>query len=164
MAIGVIVLSLAWIGVAIWVGRKRRASRVPPLDETRRASQIVRVPTWKAIQHVAIRCIGEAKDGNNFPRARDEIRRAAINGDVTIWGKKQIMSWAVGQTTFESYLTEIPSGYWKTHKISAMAADESLNLNYASTVPIGSGATFAYADLHIRESQISEFWPVTFKS
>jgi len=134
-------------------------------DKTRATSTAYESPIWKAIQHVAI-CIGEPKDTNYFPKARVLIRQAALDGHLTIWGKKQIekATWATAWK-YSDITTKIERDYWSTHVIKSNASVEMQNPNVPFTqtesyVPSEPhGWENSYADLRASEEQINILWP-----
>lgn len=124
-------------------------------------------PMWKAVQHVAI-SIGEPKDGKCFPRARNDIRQATIDGHLKIWGRKQLTD---RERTYSEVITEVPIAYWHISKIGPIATTdhpyEAMYLNQAHTQPEGRGwgpkgfeEKNAYSDLYVNWAQILRLWPI----
>jgi len=111
-------------------------------------------PIWKAIHHIA-HVISEPPESTYYPKARSIIRQKAKDGEITIWGKKQIddrIEW-IKERKFSEVLTEIPKEYWSTSKILPFAATDNKYVNNPYTAPEAIGAweseKNSYADLRI---------------
>jgi hypothetical protein len=98
-------------------------------------------PIWEAIVFVARR-IGEEKDTTYFPQSRAHIRQEALNGNLTLWGRKQIeppeifKNLAEYARRFSEVLTVIPKEYWNISKLTegTLAADYA-SLHYSRVWP-----------------------------
>jgi hypothetical protein len=118
---------------------------------------VERMPIWKAVHHVA-ECLHERReDGDAFPKSRDALRQAAIDGKITIWGKKQL-ALVSASPMFDSCVTAIPQEYWRLHKITGIASEAPINPIYPFTISVDGVTTLAYADLHVDEPQITKVW------
>ena len=121
-------------------------------------------PLWKAVAYIAEK-IGETRDeGEYFPRTRAAIRQKAIDGELMMWGKKQIQSdqpW-VETRRFDEILTAIPSEYWGVSKLSATGTYEQEYVNNPYTLPAHPGAweneRNAFADLRVNWKQVAGCW------
>ena len=157
--------------VNYWVGFKRQWKRCfgaarevfgLAADNTT-ANLIHDTPLWAAVAYVAEK-IGETKNTDFFSETRNLIRQKALDGELTIWGKRQIddqSSWVVTRT-FDEVLTVIPPEYWGVSKISAYGAVEQEHVNNPYTLPAHAGAWVkernAYADLQVNWQQHMECW------
>jgi hypothetical protein len=96
-----------------------------------------------------------------FPNTRALIRQKALDGDLTLWGKKQLDNLPEGftQRQFSDVLTAIPSSYWAVSKIAASAAIESKFPNVPHTQPEFRAAwpneRNSYADLQVNWEQFT---------
>jgi hypothetical protein len=90
-----------------------------------------------------------------FPKTRALIRQKALDGHLTLWGKKQLDNLPEGftQRQFSDVLTAIPPSYWAVSKISPSAAVENNFTNVPHTQPESRAAwpneRNSYADLHV---------------
>ena len=122
-------------------------------------------PIHRAIRHVAA-CIAESGDdiatGDSYAGARAELRRAAMDGVLVIAGHKQMLDrWA--STIFSESVSRIPRAYWKTHDITATAANPDTpaqsSAHTALTPPLLRHAANAYSDLRVHWDDILRLWP-----
>jgi hypothetical protein len=122
-------------------------------------------PIHRAIRHVAL-CIGEARVGTGtggaFERARAELRKAAMDGALTLAGRRQLFDrWA--STLFSESFTKIPRAYWKTHEITATAISQDNPARAAAhtalTPPLLRHVANAYSDLRVPWDDVLRLWP-----
>jgi hypothetical protein len=116
-------------------------------------------PIYKAILFVAGK-IQEPQDQEWFPRSRVYIRQQALDGRLTLWGRKQLDPPGPFKDSrkFSEVLTLIPKEYWAISKMMAGA----LAVQYAATVPhsgeeqAGSWPrpTNAYSDIQVNWGQL----------
>lgn len=119
-----------------------------------------KMPIWKAVHHVAVCLYERREDGDAFPKARDALRQAAIDGKITIWGKKELELAAITVSpVFDACMTAIPRDYWNLHRLTGVASEAPINPIYPFTISVdGVFPKLAYADLHVDEPQIIEVW------
>jgi hypothetical protein len=122
------------------------------------------VPIHRAVRHVA-HCIGEvegsAAHGDRFPRARDAIRQAAMNGSLKIRGRKQMLDrWS--STLFSEVASRIPREYWKTHELTTLTASDGngarASVHTALKPPLFRTAGIGYSDLEVDWDEVSRLW------
>jgi hypothetical protein len=108
----------------------RALSRHPtdgvPLPTTRRREEDERcpeMPIWKAIQHVS-RIIGE-NDSTSYPRSRQAIRQAALEGQLVVWGRKEIPpAHLKAPQGASSVRSKIAPEYWHDYELTSYATVE----------------------------------------
>jgi hypothetical protein len=121
-------------------------------------------PVHKAVAHVAS-AIGDADASEYFPRARLEIRQAAFNGSVIIWGNKSAkkMGGGLGRNAIAS---PIPKEYWETAEITHMATDPLVDDHFHTFPHRYTDGMFGeeislYAKLRMNWDEIVKRWPIT---
>jgi len=116
-------------------------------------------PLWKVIELVSSQ-INEQRDGHYFPKSRAYIRQQALDGRLTIWGRRQLDPPKPFKEIrkFSDVLTSIPREYWAISKLSAACTTpQEYSDRIPSTLPEQSGSwaeeTSAYADLYANWEQ-----------
>ena len=81
-------------------------------------------PIWKAVLHVA-RIIHDTDEANCYPASRREIRQAAFDGRIEIWGRPTIRLITLNQKPEPRDIWKaISREYWSDYKINEMAGSE----------------------------------------
>lgn len=88
-------------------------------------------PIWVALEKIAGR-IGDGNSEEGFPKARQQLRQAALNGRVTLWGREQINPQSIQDNRHRDVSAPIPKVYWNDYRINREAAAEA-NENEAHT-------------------------------
>lgn len=84
--------------------------------------RVPRTRMWEALEWVA-KVIGDDDHQRCFPDARREIRQAALNARVDIYGRKEIPpAHMTAEESCREVWTQIPSDYWNDWRITEMAA------------------------------------------
>lgn len=117
-------------------------------------------PIYKAVEYVS-NMIGEEKNGNYFPKTRAILRQKACNGELKIYGKRQLANrQSEPHWRYDSILTGISADYWGDHILSGASTIEQPNSNIPHTTITGpnslepKGWENSYADLHIKWEDI----------
>jgi hypothetical protein len=148
-------------------GKNSGTATATDRDSSRSTAVIPDTPLPEAAVYIAAKISETPDSGECFPRTRDFIRQVALNAKLTIWGKQQLAGANESVWKFDSCLVEIPAGYWKAHRLNAIAfATEEprkpLNANVPYTLPLRRdqsnprGWENSYADLHVNRQQVIE--------
>jgi hypothetical protein len=117
------------------------------------------MPIAKAVEHVRA-VIGDTNDGNCYPEARRQIRQAALEGRVEIWGRRQIpLDHMKSPLAGSEVWTSIAPEHWEEYELSAYATDPMF-ANQPHTQPEswrGTNLT-RHWELKVREKQIRRIW------
>lgn len=104
-------------------GLERAMSGVNKLEQSRRASCPI-FPMWEAVMHVAS-VVKDVDETACYPIARREIRQAARDGRIEIWGRPTIPLTRLAQLPQPKEIWEpIGSEYWSDFKLNSMAVGE----------------------------------------
>jgi len=79
-------------------------------------------PIWHAVAHVRS-VINDTDKENLYPETRKALRQAALNGEIKLRGRREIDA-VNSKTLFSDVSSDVPSEYWKTSVINAMATAE----------------------------------------
>lgn len=118
-----------------------------------------RMPIWKAVSHIAM-VLGEADEKRLYPATRDAIRQAAAQGDIEIWGRRELP--VPMESGFPSEVwTPINPLYWRTHIINFLAASEMWEAEiHSASEPLMIGETSRYWALQVKPSDVDRFWTI----
>jgi hypothetical protein len=120
------------------------------------------IPVWQAVQRIAL-INGEAKDTEYFPKSRQALRQAALDGEITLRGRKQIGSVESVHTKFDGVFVDIPRTYWEEFKIGPYAAVENEHVNNPYTqqlVRMLGPLSHFYAELQAPRTDVDRLWPL----
>jgi hypothetical protein len=78
-------------------------------------------PIWKALKEVASR-ISDADDG--APKARQQLRQAAAEGRVQIWGQQDIPPQHMQDNRHKQIWTPIEADYWHDYELNLLSTHE----------------------------------------
>jgi nucleoside phosphorylase len=146
---------MAWVGIRF--AREQFFQLFPLLQKLAQRW----APISEAIAYVA-QVIGETQDGSYFSRARQKLRQAALNGEITIKGNKS--SELMNGSSWSAVQTDVPRDYWETAEISVIAVDQATD-DMSHTFPhqFSDGRygdlIFLYANLRVDMTEISKKWP-----
>lgn len=118
---------------------------------------------FEAVAHVA-KHIDDDNTKECFPKARQAIRQAALDKEITIRGKISAELMAAG-SGYSEVETDIPVAYWETADIGPMATDKAALEMPHHTFPhkFSNGRygdkILLYAKLRIRWDEILKKWP-----
>jgi hypothetical protein len=120
-----------------------------------------RIPIWKAIQQIDEHCTQEPLGGKYLERARIEMRQAAADGRIKLWGCKYLGEKPNIQSLYDSIREEIPKEFWLDNKLSPVTASEPINRNIANTIRNSGGLDWegTYADLAVSARKVNAIWP-----
>jgi hypothetical protein len=116
-------------------------------------------PVWFAIHRIAAR-IGENNSAEGFPAARRQLRQAALNGDVPIWGQEQIQPLEMHDLNkYRDVLSRVPEGYWNDYRLNETAADEGgENAPHTEDERQPNSMMGRYWNLRLRKRDIDRTW------
>jgi hypothetical protein len=79
------------------------------------------MPIWKAVEHVA-KAIGDSAFDQSYPDTLIQIRQAAVDGCITLWGKLE----REDKASYHSDIwTPIEPSYWEKYRLNALATGEA---------------------------------------
>lgn len=141
------------IGTAIFGGATSASS-----PEARRRPGM---PIWSAIEHVRA-VIGDDDHQAAYLEARRQIRQAASDGRLRIWGRQQLPPSHMNDPHKPSDLSSaIPADYWSDFRLAPQAASQ-IHENAAHTEPcdhLNKGLLNLYWDLRVDSAVIKKEWP-----
>jgi hypothetical protein len=147
---------MAW--VAVMFSKNQIFRLFPPSSD----ADVQWKPMHEAIAWV-VSCIGEEKTKEFFPQARQAIRQAAVDGEITIRGHKS--AGLMGAGGYSDVLTSIPTSYWEAAEIGVLTVEQEADGSPPHTFPHRySGGRFGeqiilYARLRVRWDEILRKWP-----
>jgi hypothetical protein len=113
---------------------------------------------WKAVERVA-RVIGETDTADSFPQARQQIRQAAADGRIDVWGQKDIPPAHYQDDRHSTIWTPIEADYWHDHELNPMATVERFdNTAHTWREDLHSLHGDRYWSFRVRERQIKARW------
>lgn len=118
------------------------------------------MPIHEAISHVA-KAIGEQVTRDVFPRSRQALRQAALDGEIKVRGNKSADLMGRGWSAVQ---TEIPSTYWETAEVGALATDPAADTDthtfpHQFTDGRFGEQIFVYTKLRVDRAEILKRWP-----
>ena len=114
-------------------------------------------PIWRAVEHVA-KTIGD--DNDCFPRVRQQLRQAASEGRIEVWGRKEIRPTHLKDERQSSVWTPINRDYWRDYELNSLAtgelfSDREHTSREGSINEVGN----RYWELLVHESDTKREWP-----
>jgi hypothetical protein len=125
------------------------------------AKRCPEMPIWEAVEYVR-QVIGDDDFQNCYPEARRQIRQAALEDRLEIWGRKEIPP-----NTYDTPLgasrawSKIEPNYWTQHELSSLAIGQLFQerehtWEEAFKNKIGD----RYWELKVRQPQLDRIWRV----
>lgn len=119
-------------------------------------------PMWRAIEYVSA-VIGDQDETQCYPAAQNEIRQAAANGIIRVWGKKQKpIEHSDSPNACSPIFSPIPADYWHDYHLNSMATGEAWD-NHPHTNAESHVATQIrsnrYWTLRVDRAEIESEWP-----
>jgi hypothetical protein len=123
------------------------------------AKRCPEMPIWKAVELVR-QSIGDDDEHNCYPEARRQIRQAALEDRLEIWGRKEIPpNTLTAPLGASGAWSKIEPSYWTEYELNSLAASEHFEgrehtWNEAIKNTIGQ----RYWELRVREAHVSRLW------
>jgi hypothetical protein len=136
-------------------------------DEARRlrerqaeAKRCPEMPIAAAVEHVAS-VVGDIDCENCYPEARRQIRQAALEERIHVWGKHEIVpDHMQAPLRSRTIWKPIEPAYWENYELAAYSTDPSTDDQpHTQMEEFISGGTFnRYWSLRVRKRQIEQRW------
>lgn len=154
--------SLAGLERVMRGGFERRSRAQALVERTAREERqrCPEMPIWQAVQHVAS-VIGDSDKENCYPEARSQIRQAALEQRIDVWGKHEIVpDHMAAPLRSRKVWKAIEPSYWEDYEIAAYAADPSTDDQpHTQMEEFFSGGSFnRYWSLRVRKHQVEGRW------
>jgi hypothetical protein len=118
------------------------------------------MPIWQAVEHVR-RVIGDDDSSASYPDARSQIRQAALEGRLIVWGRHEIPpEHLTAELKARSVWSKIEPDYWHNYELNRLATvdrfdDREHTWNEAFKQEIGN----RYWSLRVRKKAVKRLWP-----
>jgi hypothetical protein len=130
-------------------------SRARAAVESKRCPEM---PIWQAVEHVA-RVIGDTEQDESFPETRRQLRQAAAEGRIDVWGLKDIPPAHMQDERHSAVWTPIPPDYWHEYEINRIATiDRFDDRDHTQEESLPSRRGNRYWSLRVREGEIKGKW------
>jgi len=114
---------------------------------------------WEAIEHVR-NVIGDDDENGCYKRTQLEVRQAALDGKIKIYGKKELKSPSPSGHCSDVH-TKIVQEYWRDHKLNSMATGRLFeNHDHTWSEPHQAhGYKNRYWNLLLNSNEVKAIWP-----
>jgi hypothetical protein len=130
---------------------------VGPGAGNRPSAKLYEAPIWEAVSHVG-KVLGDQDTIDFFPRARNVIRQAALDGDLLIRGRKELEGRPGRCDTIHS---DIQSAYWATFQLNILSGAQDAVEHYHTVHLNTPHQTPRYWDLRVNWQDILALWPTS---
>ena len=153
------------IAIELWwkpVGRIIKKMQSKKQITTQKAEQpLADMPIREAIEHIRAVIGDNDFDKSCYLETRIAIRQAALDGKISIYGKRELEPPAQIDSCSEVY-AKVDSDYWADHEINSMAVGE-LWENYDHTNSENRNMNEyknRYWNLRVNSQEIKDAWPL----
>lgn len=148
-----------------------RAESLDALDAIRRVMPTIgkapdtrksnpQMPIWKAVKHIA-KVLGDSDKRGGYPVTLDAVRQAAQDGQIEIWGKRELPPPMEPGLSSDEW-TPIDPKFWRTHQINSLATEKTSEACvHSCSNPVIYGEQNACWSLLVRLSDVERVWPGT---
>jgi len=136
-------------------GRGEQIVRRRLAEEAKRCPEM---PIWKAVEYVA-GIIGDSYEKDDFAETRRQLRQAAADDRIEVWGKKDIPPAHMQDERHSAIWTPIEPTYWHAYELTPLATvDRYDDRDHTWLEELPSKRGNRYWSLRVREHQIKARW------
>lgn len=123
------------------------------------ARKCLETPIWKAVRQAAL-AIGDTDQNQSYPRARQAVRQAALEGRLEVWGQKDIPPQHYQDERHSTAWTEIKPNYWEEYELNQVATAEfHSDQDHTWEEDLKSRRGKRYWSLKVDQAEIDKEWP-----
>ena len=123
------------------------------------AKRCPEMPIWKAVEYVR-QAVGDDDFHDCYPEARRQIRQAALEDRLEVWGRKEVApAHLTAPQAASSVWTKIQTDYWQEHELASIAISEHAD-DQAHTWTEGNILKIGdrYWSLRVRQPEVERRW------
>lgn len=149
---------------------RKYPGRIPPREPRSQAESLANrmkaeeakrcpeMPIWKAVEYVA-GIIGDTYSKDDFAETRRQLRQAAADDRIDVWGQKDIPPANYQDERHSTIWTPIEPTYWHDYELTPLTTvDRFDDRDHTWTEDLPSKRGNRYWSLRVRERQIKALW------